>query len=343
MKKGKILFCLLIAVLMIMAAACGGPSADESNGTESSGEKITLKIAHVVDPSHHYQIGAENFKKLVEERTEGRVEVTIFPSSQLGNERAILEGMKMGSIEMGIITSGALSGFVPEFAVLDLGYLFKDLDEAMDVLNGPIGDEFSQKMIDDAGIRNLGYLRYGFRSVYADKPINSPDDLKGMKIRTMENPAHMDIFKALGANPTPMGYGELYTGLQQNVVDGAENLPDLYYNSKHYEVAKEYSMTNHVYCIVMWMMSDKVYQSLPEDLRPIVLEAAAESIDYENGLIVEQMSQARANLEAGGVTITEPDITPFQEAVKKSWHETAKSIPNGEDYLQRIMEATGQK
>jgi tripartite ATP-independent transporter DctP family solute receptor len=247
MKKGKILFCLLIAALMLLAAACGGQSTEQSNETgETSAEKITLKIAHVVDPTHHYQIGAEYFKKLVEEKTQGRVEVQIFPSSQLGNERAILEGMKMGSIEMGVITSGALSGFVPEYAVLDLGYLFKDVDEAMNVLNGPIGEEFSQKMVDN-GIRNLGTLRYGFRSVYANKPINSPEDLKGMKIRTMENPAHMDIFKALGANPTPMGYGELYTALQQKVVDGAENLPDLFYNSKHYEVAKEYSLTNQVY------------------------------------------------------------------------------------------------
>lgn len=343
MKKGKILLCLLIAAFMLLAAACGGQSGEQSSGTEqTSGEKITLKIAHVVDPSHHYQIGAENFKKIVEERTNGRVEVQIFPSSQLGNERAILEGMKMGSIEMGVITSGALSGFVPEYAVLDLGYLFKDVDEAMNVLNGPIGEEFSQKMVDN-GIRNLGTLRYGFRSVYAGKPINSPEDLKGMKIRTMENPAHMDCFKALGANPTPMGYGELYTALQQKVVDGAENLPDLFYNSKHYEVAKEYSMTNHVYCIVMWMMSEKVYQSLPEDLRPIIMEAAQESIEYENGVIVEQMNQAKANLEAAGVKITEPDIAPFQEAVKESWAETVKSIPNGQAYLDKIMEATGQK
>ena len=337
MKKAKMYFSLL-AVVLILVLGIGMNTAEAQ-----APKKIVLKIAHVVDPSHHYELAAKEFKKKVEEKTKGQVVVETYPNSQLGNERAILEGLQMGSIQMGIITSGALSGFVPEFAILDMGYLFKDEAEAMKILNGPIGQEFSQKML-KVGIRDIGTLKYSYRSVYANKAINTPADLKGMKIRTMENPAHMAIFKALGASPTPMAYGELYTAIQQKVVDGAENLPDLYFNSKHFEVAKVYSLTNHVFCIVKWMISEETYKKLPADVRTIVMDCAKEALKWENEVsIPQQMSGALGKLEKGGVKIVRPDIQPFRAIVKNSWSETAKKFPNGEANLKMLAEAIGVK
>lgn len=342
MRKYVKILVLVLATAFITVAAAGCGSNKGSGNAGDGGEKYTIKLGHVMDTNHHYQKGAEKFKELVEQKTNGRVQVQIYPNSQLGAERAMLEGMQLGTIEMGIITSGALSNFVPEFAVLDLGYLFKDSKQAQEVLNGPVGQELSEKMA-QVGIRNLGFLDAGFRSVYAKKPVRTPDDLKGMKIRTMENPAHIALFKALGANPIPMNYSELYTALQQGTVDGAENVVDVFYKSKHYEVAPVFSETNHVYLVVMYMISEKFFQGLPPDIQQAIQEAAREAIQYENSVFVEHRNEAYNKLKEAGVTVVQiDDVTAFQQKAKQSWREVVKNIPNGQDLLDKIMKATGQ-
>ncbi len=342
-----VVFIIVLTLVALFVGGCASKSENENNQpseqvSESNQKQYTIKITHVLSDKHHYTKGAKKFKEIIEEKSNGRIKVEIYPNAQLGGERTVLEGLQMGTIEMGIITSGALSGFVPEFAVLDLGYLFRDNDEAMKVLNGPVGQELSQKMV-DIGIRNLGFINYAFRSVYGKKPIQTIDDLKGVKIRTMENPAHQALFKALGASPVPMAWPELYTGLQQGTIDAAENSPDVLYASKHYEVAKHYSLTEHVFNVVMYMISEKFYQTLPEDLQNMVADAAKQAIEYENGVIRNDINNALSELKKVGVEIYEiQNKEPFYEAAKQSWEEVIKDIPNGEEYLNKILKAEGR-
>jgi tripartite ATP-independent transporter DctP family solute receptor len=304
--------------------------------------KTVIKITHVLDPSHHYQAGALKFKELVEKRTNQAVEVQIYPAAQLGSERVVLEGLQMGTIEMGIITSGALSGFVPDFAILDLGYLFKDNTQAVKVLNGPFGKSLFEQM-KSAGIRGLAPIDCGFRSVYAHRPVKTPADLQGMKIRTMENPAHLASFKALGASPMPMAWGELYTALQQRVVDAAENVIDVYFSSKHFEVAKHYSTTNHVYLVVMFMASEKFLQKQPKNIQEAITSSAQEAAVYEHSVFVKNEQEAYQKLKAAGVTITGiKDLSPFQSIVENSWPEIAKKIKNGPENLEKIKRELGK-
>jgi tripartite ATP-independent transporter DctP family solute receptor len=254
----------------------------------------------------------------------------------------MLEGMQMGTVEMGIISSGPISGFVPEYALLDLGYLFDSNEIAQKVLNGPVVEQLNKKMI-DAGFRRLAVLDMGYRNVYAKKPITKPEDLKGLKIRTLQTPAQVNTFKALGASPVPMGYSELYTALQQGVVDAAENVPDAYLDSKHYEVAKEYSETKHYYLIMQYLISEKFYQQLPPDLQEIVAQTAKEAAEYENGLIKDLQAKVYEQLQEKGVHINKiDDLTPFIELAKQSWLESAKDVPNGEELLKKILKEAGK-
>lgn len=345
-KKHFILtYCLLF--MLVVLAACGSESSKEASsadegGSESGEDVYKIKIGHVGSDTQHYTTAAEHFKELVEERSEGRIAVEIFPSSQLGDEREIYEGMQMGTVEMGILSSGPAAGFVPEMALLDLGYLYETREIAQEILNGPIGEKLNEKMIDE-GIRRLGVIDIGFRHMYGNEAITSVEDFKSTVIRTLETPAHVALFEELGANPTPMGYSELYTALQQGVVDLAENTPDFFYDSGHQEVVTDYSLTSHVYLTIMHLISEDFYQSLPEDLQSIVTEAVEETVDFHNSVIEEQQSEALELLEADGVTIHEiDDLTPFIEEAKKSWAEVAEEIPGGMELLEEILDATGQ-
>jgi len=335
MKTSRIVPLVALFLVFGMGLGIGGFAPPAS-------AKTVIKITHVLDPSHHYQAGALKFKELVEKKTGNEIEVQIYPAAQLGSERVVLEGLQMGTIEMGIITSGALSGFVPDFSILDLGYLFKDNKQAVQVLNGPTGKALIEKM-KKANIRGLAPVDCGFRSVYANRPVKDPSGLKGMKIRTMENPAHLAAFRAIGASPLPMAWGELYTALQQGVVDGAENVIDVYFSSKHYEVAKFYSTTNHVYLVVMYMVSERFFQKQPKTIQDAITEAARESAAYEHTVFEKNEQEAFKKLKAAGVTITEiKDITPFQVLAEKNWPDVAKNIPNGTETLKAIMKELGK-
>jgi len=338
MKRNSIFFLSLILLLFCTTVLFAGGAGE---ATEDSGKTYNIKITHVLDASHHYQAGAMKFKEIVEAGSGGRITVEVFPNSQLGGERVVLEALQLGTIEMGIISSGALSGFIPDFSIFDLGYLFMDNVVAQKVLYGELGNTLSAQMI-EKGIRNLGFLDCGFRSVYGRAPVRKPEDLKGIKIRTMENPAHQALFRALGASPVPMAWPELYTGLQQGTVDAAENVVDVLYSSKQYEVAKHYSLTNHVYQVTMFMVSERFFQQLPANFQELVTRAAEEAIAYENQVFLTDREKALSSLKAAGVQIyTLPNLGPFQEMAKKSWGDLVKTLPNGQKNLEIILREIG--
>jgi len=326
---------VLVGFVFVLASVCPMPA---------TAQKIVVKFGHVGEITHPYEMTGKKFKELVETRTNGRVEVNTFPAGQLGNERVMLEGVQLGTMETGILSSGSLANFVPQVAVLDLLYLFKDVDEMMKVIDGPVGQELA-KLMSNAGIRKVAPLRLDSRNVYSNKEIRTPADIKGMKIRTMENPAHLAGFKAIGANPLPMAFGELYTALQQKTVDGAENGIDFYYASKHFEVARIMSLTNHVYTVQQFVASEKALAKMPPDIQKVVVDSGKEAIGILNkDLFPKYLAESIKNLEAKGVKIVKVnDIVAFRDLAKGTWLDMAKKINGGPELVRKISDQTGVK
>ncbi|SFG12525.1 tripartite ATP-independent transporter solute receptor, DctP family [Desulfotomaculum arcticum] len=316
MKKWFVVF-IGIVLLAVFAAGCGGKTAtNESNSTDeqNTGAKdtYTIKLAYVVPETQSTHIAAkEVFKKYVEEKSNGRIKVELHPNGELGGDRQAIEAVQLGTIQMTIPAAAVLSGFEPKFQVFDLPYLFKSKEAAYKALDGELGKKLSDLLI-PLGLRNLAYGENGFRNITNNKgPINSPADLKGVKIRTMENPVHMATFKALGANPTPISFGELYTALQQGTVDAEENPIPLVYTSKFYEVQKYYTLDGHVYAATAVLINNDFFNSLPEDLQQIIVEGAEKYKDEQRKLSSQQDTEMLRALKDKGMQINE--LTPEQK------------------------------
>jgi len=224
----KIVSTILVSSLLILSlTACSRPTGNSSGSKEAtsngSNETITIRVGHVLAPTHPYTLGLEKFSELVAEKTDNKVKVEVFHSSQLGNERDMVEGLQLGTLEMALVSTAPLSSFTDDFLVFDLPFMFKDTENARKVVDSEIGQNLLDSLKSQK-ILGLAYWENGFRNVTNNKkPIKTPDDLKGMKIRTMESPVQMESFNALGASATPMAFGELFTALQQNTIDGQEN------------------------------------------------------------------------------------------------------------------------
>nr|WP_072514110.1 TRAP transporter substrate-binding protein [Ndongobacter massiliensis] len=302
---------------------------------ETSG--ITIRVGHVLAPTHPYNLGLLKFAELVEEKTDGKVKVDVFHSSQLGNERDMVEGLQLGTLEMALISTAPLSSFTTDFLVFDLPFIFKDAPHAREVLDGPIGDRLFATLKDQMVI-GLAYWENGFRSVTNNaRPIETPADLAGLKIRTMENPVHMDSFSALGAAPTPMAFGELFTALQQKTIDGQENPLPIVDTSKFYEVQKYLSLTEHFYAPAPLLVSEDFFEKLPEDIQKAIQEAAYEARDYERAQIDEMNARLLTELEDRGMEINAPDKAPFIEAVQSVYQKYTGLIPA--DLIQDVIDA----
>jgi tripartite ATP-independent transporter DctP family solute receptor len=241
-----------------------------------------VKITHPDSPAAPDNLAFLYFKKLLEERSNGQFKVSVHPSATLGTQREGLEAAQIGGIEIALSSSGIATSFVPELALLDLPFLFNGFEEARTAVDSPgitklLSDSFAKK-----GMKFLGFYENGFRNITNNKrPIWKLSDLKGLKIRTMEAPMHMLNFKALGASPTPMAFGELYTSLQQGVVDGQENPFVVIDLDKLYEVQKYTSVTNHIYDAMVVVASKKWFDSLPSDLQKMVEDSFRESVLYD--------------------------------------------------------------
>lgn len=339
MKKAKIMASLLVLVLLLaMMAGCGkssNGSNQQSNG--NSGETINIRVGHVLAPTHPYQLGLEKFAELVAEKTDGRVKVQAFHSSQLGNERDMVEGLQLGTLEMTLVSTAPLSSFTNKFEVFDLPFIFKDTESARNILDGSIGQELLDTL-QDQGILGLCYFENGFRSVTNNKmPITKPEDLKGLKIRTMESPIHMASFEVMGADPTPMAFGELFTALQQGTIDGQENPLAIVDTSKFYEVQKYLSLTEHFYAPAPLLISKDFFEGLDADLQEAIKEAAIEARDYERGLLDEMNQRLLGELEQRGMKINEVDKQPFIDAVQPVYQEFESRI--GKDLITKVQEA----
>ena len=237
-------------------------------------QKVELSLANEAPPFFVYTIVSERFKKMVEAKAGDKVSIKIFHSGQLGGEKDTIEGEKIGTVDMAIVQSSLLALWEPQMVYIDIPFLYRDIDHAIKVMNGPIGQSINKKM-DTHGIMVLACMNLGFRDVYnRKKPIFKPADMAGMKYRCIQNPLYIDLVNSWGAKATPMNFGEVYTALQQGVIDAAGLEPYSYDIMKHYEVAPFFSITNHMYQSFVLTMSKKKFDALPKDVQPVILDTA---------------------------------------------------------------------
>jgi len=335
MKKAK---WVLGIIFIILAMTCFlGQSA------WAQGKPILIKVANAGPnvPDNRTVIALDMFKRMVESQTRGAIEVRAYHASSLGNEREALEGIKIGTIEMGTLSAGPVPGFFAPAMVYDIPYLFSSAPLAWEVFNNWFGREFAEAMRKQTGIRILATTENGFRNFTANKPLRKPEDLKGLKIRTMENPAHIAMMKAFGADPTPIAFGELYMALQQKVVDGQENPVVLIHDMKFYEVQKYGIMDGHIYNPLFIFINDKFFNSLSVSHRNIIQDAAKLLATAHNGFSQRQNILGVDNLRKKGMEIYMPSLEEVDNFRKIAQPAALKFIKEkaGEDWVAKVTKA----
>ena len=320
----------LVASLAI-ALALAAPAA---------AQEYRFNIGMVLDPKHPIAIGSYRMAQAAEKASGGRLKLEIFPSSQLGAQREMWQNVQAGVIGGIIDPTAQIANFVPQFGVLDLPYLVQNADDAYKLLDGPVVAQELTARAPAAGFRIVNYWEVTFRNVYTRTPVNAVADLKAKKIRVIPNPTFIALFRSLGAAPTPMAFGELYTALQQGVVDGAENDSVTYFSTKHFEVAKNFALTNHLMLINTFVFSERQWQRLPEDLRAVLQKA---SLEGRQAMLEERRAReakVMEDLKAAGVNITRPDLKPFVEAGRRTWAESEARL--GKDLIGKISAAVAR-
>lgn len=299
-------------------------------------QQITLRLGHAVDLEHPVHKSLVYFQQQLLEISDGQMDLKIYPSGQLGSERDLIELMQIGSLAMSKVSVGPLEAFVPEMKVFSLPYVFDDNDHFWRVVKSDLGQELLLSPL-SAELRGLAFFDEGSRSFYTcPKSIASPDDLGGMKIRTMKSQSAVSLMGELGASATPISFGELYTALQQGVVDGAENSPITYFKARHYEICKNFTLDEHNTIPGILMMSEIVWGKLTPQQKTWLQAAVEQTVPFQKDLWASETQVALDALEAAGINIIYPDKTPFQESVvdfKRSFSGT----PVG-DILDRIEE-----
>ena len=299
--------------------------------------KTVIKLAHVCAENDIFQIQSLKFKELVEERTNSEIEIKIFPNKQLGGKETDLIGMvQMGVIGLATITCGPITSYDPMFGILDLPFLFASKDQAYKVLDGPIGEKFLTSL-EKVNIKGLAFGERGLRNVSNNvRPINKPEDLSGIKIRVMESPVYIDLFKTLGANPVPMGWGDVYTSLQQGIIDAQENPPWVIEAFKIYEVQKYYSLTGHSYAGNVIMMNKTQFDAFSPEIQKILVDSAREASAYERQVNNEGVAKIIETLKTRGMIINDVDRAPFQKMTESVYEKAYADHPEWKDIISDI-------
>ncbi len=320
MKRITKLTLMVLCVLMMVSPAFAG--------------KVVLKLGHIAEPVHPYGKGADYFAKLVAEKSNGDIEVKVFPSSQLGGQKDLVESMVYGGVDMALVGTAVLGQFQPQISIFDLPFLFEDREHAYKSLD-TVGMEIG-KALENRGIKLLGYMENGIRHLTNNtKEVLTPADMADLKIRVMNNKVYIEMMKALGASPTPISFGELYSAMQQGTVDGQENPSAHIWTKRFFEVQKYASLTAHSYSpepVIMSMMS---WNRLNDKQKEIVLAAAKEAIDWQRQIAKEQDTKYWDQIKATGkMKVTVVDREPFKQATKPVHAMFASKV--GQDNLDKI-------
>jgi tripartite ATP-independent transporter DctP family solute receptor len=307
----------ILGVLLLALVALDLPAAVAADRT--------LRFGHIWPPEGGWGGAAQRFAELVSQRSGGKIEVKVFPSSQLGNERELEEGLQIGNVDFTFGGPGVLTNFDPAIGIFDMPFMFRDYAHANRVMDGPIGQQVWDSLRTKAGIRVLASGAQGFRYVLTrTKPVRSMEDLKGLKVRVPEAETFLRTFRLIGANPVAVPWGETYLALKNGVVDGMEGVPDVILNQKMFEAGKYIAKTGHIMATLQLLVSEKTYQSLPPEVRKVVDETGLEVWRAQRAAAQADNEKAEADLAQKGLTFATVDLKPFQAAVRPFWDEWAK-------------------
>ncbi|MHA6251835.1 TRAP transporter substrate-binding protein [Oceanobacillus sp. CAU 1775] len=349
----KILFVSLLALILFLAA-CGDddgdatetaatPDASAEEGTETSGDATIMKIGSTDKPDVAMGKAMYKFKELVEEKTNGSIEVEVFPDSQLGGERDIIEGIQLGTMQGGPIGSAVMANFAPSFNLWSLPFVFPTREDSHRILDGPLG-QATLEDLEDIGIIGFGFWESGIRNLTNDGgEISSPDDLNGLKIRTLENEIQLDLWTELGASPTGMAFAELFSALQQGVVDGQENPYSVISAANFNEVQSYVTETEHLIGVNPFLVNKEWYEGLTSEEQSAIKEAAEEARDFQREEKSKEDAEFKAQLVEAGMTVKE--LSPEE---RQEWVDKAKPVIDkyrdeiGADLVDQLMEEANQ-
>ena len=352
----KFLTSFVATVMAASLAACGGSAGNSSAPAPASSEapaasseaassqataaqpEFVFRYAENQPQDYPTTQGAYKFAELVEQKSNGRIKVEVYHGAQLGDEKSVMEQMQFGAIDFARVSLSPLAEFAPQLNVLQLPYLYRDGEHMWKVLDGPIGDEFKDGL-GDSGLIGLSWYDAGARNFYnSKKEVKTIEDMKGLKIRVQENEMMMDMVTALGANPTPMTYGEVYSGLQTGTIDGAENNWPSYESTSHFEVAKYFCIDEHTRVPELQIASKMTMDKLSAEDQQLILACALESSQVERKLWAEREKTSEDKVKAGGSVITElapEEKQKFQEACKPLYEKFAADYM---DTVNKIIE-----
>ncbi len=323
----------LICFVLLTVSGCVG-SGDRADKGEF---KAQLKLASATPMSHTYNQGASKFADLIKERSNGRIQVTVYPDGQLGKgERELLEAVQQGTIDIYVGSTGPIGGFSPAIGILDIPFMFNNYGHVDKVLDGPIG----QQLLDDlekAQFKALAFWENGFRNLTnSRRAVRVPADARGLKIRTMENKVHIAAWKAAGVNPVPMAWGEVYGALQQKTIDGQENPVAVIYSVKLNEVQKYFSLTQHVYSPAVLIVSLKKWQSIPKQDQEMLFKTAREVAQYQRKLGRDAEEKQIAELSARGMKVERKiDKAAWRKAMQPAISKVAEQF--GKEKVDAIL------
>jgi len=343
MKRWSLLAAGFLLILLV-AAGCGAdanPAAQAAQLAAKPGDaagQIIMKFGHGADPANPRHLGAVKFADLIRAKSNGRMVVEVYPSASLGSDEQMVDQLRSGVSQFAAPGSGTVAPLDPKLSVLDMPFLFKNYEQAWKILDGPLGQELVAGL-PQKGLRVLGYWENGFRNITNSKhPIDTPDDLKGLKMRVPNWEVSVATFKALGAKVTPLAWPEVYMALQDGEVDGQENPYANTYGAKLYEVQKYLSVTRHQYSPLTILVSEKFWETLSAGDQEIIQDAVREAGEYQRNLVRDSEGQLLAGLKAKGMQVnTPPDMKPFRDWVAPVY-EYYK--PRFGDVLQRLLDAT---
>lgn len=316
--------------------ACGGGS-DAEKDANAGGEPVVMKLATTVNEKDSFQIAAEKFKEIVEEKTDGAYQIEIYPDNKLGDEATLLESMAAGELELGIVTSGPFINFSNDMGVLDMPFLFGSNEEAHKVLDGEVGQELLATL-ENSNLKGLAYAERGFRNLTNSvKPVTTVADMQGLKLRVMENEVYAKTFEALGANASPMAWTETLTALQNGAIEGQENPINVICSYTLWESNQKYAtLTRHSYSTAIITMSLEKFNELPEDVQTIFKDAAQEAAVYERNWTAENEAAQLQEMKDNGMEVVEdPDLDAFKAAVQSVYD----AYPDYAENLAKIQEA----
>ncbi len=341
MKKArKWVAALTVCAMAFTLTACGGGNdakQDQNADANANAEPVVMRLATTVNEQDSFQVAAEKFAELVSEGTDGAYTIEIHPNGELGDEADMLASMAAGELELGIVTSGPFVNYAPEMGVLDLPFLFGSNEEAHAVLDGEVGQELLGTL-ENANLKGLAYAERGFRNLTNSvKPVNTPADMAGLKLRVMENEVYTKTFSALGADVSPMAWQETLTALQNGAIEGQENPINVICSYQLWDSNQKYAtLTRHSYSTAIITMSLDKFNELPEDVQAVFKDAAQQAAEYERAWVAEnEATQLQEMKDSGMEVVEDPDLDAFKAAVQSVYD----AYPDYAENLARIQEA----